>query len=108
MFDKDEKRYIVEEDTLEILYIRYKQKFEDVLINIFGNLNSNEGLPDNKEKVEMKKTLTYKEFIDRMNALALKKRKGITKMKKDYCNYIPDILKDKGLPVIHMPKKLKN
>ncbi len=36
MFDKEEKRQIIEEDTLEILYIRYKQKFEEVLIDIFG------------------------------------------------------------------------
>lgn len=36
MFDKEEKFFIIEEDTLEILYIRYKQLFEEVLIDIFG------------------------------------------------------------------------
>lgn len=38
MFDKDNKKYIVEEDTLEILYIRYKADFEKVLRSIFGYL----------------------------------------------------------------------
>lgn len=36
MFDKARKGHIIEEDTLEILYIRYKQKFEEVLYDIFG------------------------------------------------------------------------
>ena len=44
----------------------------------------------------MKESLNYKEFIDRMNTLALKKRKDLSKRKKDYCSYIPEILnKDK-------------
>lgn len=36
MFDRARKGYIIEEDTLEILYIRHKQKFEEVLFDIFG------------------------------------------------------------------------
>jgi len=35
MFDKDSKYYITEEDTLEILYIRYKAQFEQVINDIF-------------------------------------------------------------------------
>ena len=40
----------------------------------------------------MKKNLTYLEFIERMNALSLKKRKDITKMRKNYCKYIDQII----------------
>lgn len=36
MYDKEKKGYIIEEDTLEILYIRYGQKFEDAIIDIFS------------------------------------------------------------------------
>lgn len=105
MFDKDKKKYIIEEDTLEILYIRYKEKFEEVLISIFGEAAIG-ALPDvTNLKATMRKNLSYLEFIERMNSLSLKKRKSITHMKKDYCNYIHEILKDKGLPIIHIPKK---
>lgn len=49
--------------------------------------------------------ISYSEFVERMNALSLRKRKSLTHMKKDYCDYIHEILKDKGLPIIHVPKK---
>lgn len=35
MYDKEKRGYIIEEDTLEILYIRYGIKFEDAISNIF-------------------------------------------------------------------------
>lgn len=35
MYDKEKKGHIIEEDTLEILYIRYQQKFEDAINDIF-------------------------------------------------------------------------
>ena len=36
MYDKEKKGYIIEEDTLEILYIRWKQKFEYSIVDIFA------------------------------------------------------------------------
>lgn len=36
MYDKEKKGYIIEEDTLEILYIRYKSEFEKAITNIFA------------------------------------------------------------------------
>ena len=35
MYDKDEKGFITEEDTLEILYIRYQEKFTKAINDIF-------------------------------------------------------------------------
>lgn len=36
MYDKEKKGYIIEEDTLEILFIRYGPKFEDAITDIFA------------------------------------------------------------------------
>ena len=36
MYDKEKRAYIIEEDTLEILYIRYGAKFEDAIVDIFA------------------------------------------------------------------------
>lgn len=36
MYDKERKNIIIEEDTLEILYIRYNKKFEDAIESIFS------------------------------------------------------------------------
>ncbi len=105
MFDKDEKRFINEEDTLEILYIRYKDKFEDILRSIFGE-PIKERNPNTNQIIEKSNSLNYNQFTERMNSLSLIKRKEITKHKKDYCSFIHEILKDKGLPIIYMPKKI--
>jgi calmodulin len=35
MYDKEKKAYITEEDTLEILYIRHGDKFNDAIDAIF-------------------------------------------------------------------------
>jgi len=35
MYDKDDKNYITEEDTLEILYIRYQEKFNQEIAVLF-------------------------------------------------------------------------
>lgn len=109
MFDKDEKYYIIEEDALEILYIRYKDKFEDMLNSIFAKANKGEvpnvNVSNKNKQLELRKALSYKEFIERMTSLSLVKRKEITKKKKNYCNYIHEILKDKGLPIVYIPRK---
>jgi len=39
-----------------------------------------------------------------MNTLSLEKRRSIALQRKDYCDYIPEILKSKGLKPIHVPK----
>lgn len=36
MYDKEKKGVIIEEDTLEMLYIRHGQKFEDAIVDIFS------------------------------------------------------------------------
>ena len=36
MYDKEKKGVIIEEDTLEILYIRHGQLFEDAIVDIFS------------------------------------------------------------------------
>ena len=105
LFDKEEKRYIIEEDTLEILFIRYGSKFEDVLFDIFAE-NDNGNLPDPSKKNNwtMRKNLNYTDFVERMNALSLSKRKAISNRKKDYCNYIHEIL---DIKPVHIPLKFK-
>ena len=35
MYDKENKGFITEEDTLEILYIRYEDKFSSAIEDIF-------------------------------------------------------------------------
>jgi hypothetical protein len=35
MYDKEKKGYITEEDTLEILYIRHADKFNEAIDSIF-------------------------------------------------------------------------
>jgi hypothetical protein len=53
----------------------------------------------------LRKSLDYSDYVDRMNMLSQNKRNLIAHQRKDYCDYIPDILKGKGLPVIHCPTK---
>lgn len=40
-----------------------------------------------------------------MHLLSQNKRDQIAHKRKDYCDYIPDILKSQGLPIIHSPIK---
>lgn len=40
-----------------------------------------------------------------MHLLSQNKRNLISHKKKDYCDYIPDILKAQGLPIIHSSTK---
>lgn len=42
-----------------------------------------------------------------MHLLSQNKRNEILHRKKDYCDYIPDILKKNNLPIIHSPSKPK-
>ena len=92
MFDKEDNKVITEENTLELLIIRHKNDYENVLINIFGELINNK-IPSSKDKkIVLRKDLTFAEYIDRMNMLALNKRNELASMKKNYCDYIPKIL----------------
>ena len=54
-----------------------------------------------------KRELNYLEYVERMHLLSQSKRNEIMHKKKDYCDYIPDILVKSNLPVIHSPKKVK-
>jgi len=59
------------------------------------------------EKEEPNKQLNYKQYTERMHLLSQNRRNEILHRKKDYCQYIPDILKEANLPIIHSPAKRK-
>lgn len=61
----------------------------------------------NKDKPALRKQLSYPEYCERMHLLSQNRRNEILHKKKDYCDYIPDILKDHNLPIIHSPSKPK-
>jgi calmodulin len=77
MYDKEGNRYITEEDTLELLYIRHGEKnFNQAIEDVFGKE------PNKKE------TLTYLEYADKMHKLSLKKRGDLLSLKKNYCDLV--------------------
>jgi calmodulin len=77
MYDKEENRYITEEDTLELLFIRHGEKnFNQAIEDVFGKE------PNKKE------TLTYLEYVEKMHVLSLKKRAELLRLRKDYCDLI--------------------
>jgi Ca2+-binding EF-hand superfamily protein len=77
MYDKEGNRYITEEDTLELLYIRHGEKnFNQAIEDVFG-----------KEQ-NKKETLNYLEYVERMHKLSLKKRDELLKLRKNYCDLV--------------------
>jgi calmodulin len=77
MYDKEENRYITEEDTLELLYIRHGERnFNQAIEDVFGKE------PNKKE------TLTYLDYVERMHKLSLKKRNELFMLRKNYCDIV--------------------
>lgn len=82
MYDKEENRYITEEDTLELLYIRHGEKnFNQAIEDVFG------------KDATKKETLNYLEYADRMHKLSLKRRAEFEKLRKNYCDVVVKKLK---------------
>jgi len=66
MFDKGCKGYIIEEDTLELLIIRYgRDGLNEKIQDIFGEQNQG----DEEKKVY------YNEYIKKVNAIALEEHR---------------------------------
>ena len=86
MFDKENKRSINEEDTLEILRVRHRSdnEFNDSINEIF---NPN-GLK--KKNVDDDERLNYEDFVKTMMDLVLKKRDLVKDKRENYCNHIKE------------------
>ena len=91
MFDKENKRCITEEDTLELLRVRHRsdKEFNDAIAEIFN--------PEGKQKVkndnEEEERLNFEDFVNIMTNLVLKKRDLVKDKRENYCNHIKDELK---------------
>ena len=86
MFDKENKRSINEEDTLELLRVRHRsdKEFNDSINEIF---NPN-GIK--KKNVDDDERLNYEDFVKTMMDLVLKKRDLVKDKRENYCNHIKD------------------
>ena len=86
MFDKENKRSINEEDTLELLRVRHRsdKEFNDSINEIF---NPN-GIK--KKNVDDDERLNYEDFVKIMMDLVLKKRDLVKDKRENYCNHIKD------------------
>lgn len=80
MYDKDENNFtgrVTVEDTLQLLYVRYgRERLDDELEAIFGEIEKTD---DANEK-----SITYREYIDKVNARAMEERKQRKKDLKEY------------------------
>jgi Ca2+-binding EF-hand superfamily protein len=92
MFDKENKRSINEEDTLELLRVRNRddKAFNAAIDEIFN--------PDGKKKAKAKnddeeERITFEEYVNVMTNLVLKKRDQFKDKRENYCNHIQDELK---------------
>ena len=86
MFDKENKRSINEEDTLELLRVRHRsdKEFNDSINEIF---NPN-GIK--KKNVDDDERLNYEDFVKIMMDLVLKKRDLVKDKRENYCNHIKE------------------
>lgn len=92
MFDKENKRSINEEDTLELLRVRNRddKAFNAAIDEIFN--------PDGKKKAKAKnddeeERITFEEYVNVMTNLVLKKRDQFKDKRENYCNHIQDEIK---------------
>jgi Ca2+-binding EF-hand superfamily protein len=87
MYDKENKTFITEEDTLELLCSRYGQKNSDKVIEDMFMITVTD--PDsNVTRKVIKDRIDFEEFLYRMKNLALKKRAYIKERVLNYCEYI--------------------
>jgi calmodulin len=76
MYDKEENRYITEEDTLELLYIRHSEKnFDKAIEEVFGKDPKNV-------------SLTFDQYAEKMHKLSLNKRHELMMLRKNYCEIV--------------------
>lgn len=81
-----------------MLYVYYMY-----IMYVTSELDENKQI--NKDKPVLKKQINYEEYVERMHLLSQNRRNEIFHKKKGYCDYIPDILKESNLPIIHSPSK---
>jgi Ca2+-binding EF-hand superfamily protein len=86
MYDKDNKFYITEEDSLELLYIRNGgQNLNSAIQDIFEITVKDE---NGNDKKFIKEKTYYEEYLHRIMTLALKKRASVKDRQKNYGKYI--------------------
>lgn len=88
MFDKENKRSITEEDTLELLRVRHTtdQEFNDAIAEIFNSdLKKKTARAENEEE-----HLHFNDFVKIMTNLVLNKRDIVKEKKENYCKHIKD------------------
>ena len=88
MFDKENKRSINEEDTLELLRVRHRndKEFNNAINEIFNP----EGKKNYKGNIDDDQRLCYEDFVKTMMDLVLKKRDLVKDKRENYCNHIKD------------------
>ena len=88
MFDKENKRSINEEDTLELLRVRHRndKEFNNAINEIFNP----EGKKNYKGNIDDDQRLCYEDFVKTMMDLVLKKRDLVKDKRENYCNHIND------------------
>ena len=89
MFDKKNKGYITEEDTLEVLCVRNNNGLDNAINDIFM-----EEIKDEKGKIirtkKKRETINYEEFSERMHSLSLRQRTLFMNKKKSFCEKIKE------------------
>ena len=88
MFDKENKRSINEEDTLELLRVRHRndKEFNNAINEIFNP----EGKKNYKGNIDDDQRLCYEDFVKSMMDLVLKKRDLVKDKRENYCNHIKE------------------
>ena len=92
MFDKENKRSINEEDTLELLRVRNRddKAFNAAIDEIFNPEGKKKAKAKNEDEEER---ITFEEYVNVMTNLVLKKRDQFKDKRENYCNHIQDELK---------------
>lgn len=85
MYDKEDKKYITIEDTLEILCARNQAEMDNNIDAIFGFEFVDE---KGKKRKGKKEKLTYIEYADKMHQLSMGKRNEISNKKKNFCKQL--------------------
>lgn len=87
------------------MYFTYIFMYLLIFICYYSELDESKQI--NRDKPVLKKQINYEEYVERMHLLSQNRRNEIYHKKKGYCDYIPDILKESNLPIIHSPSKPK-
>jgi hypothetical protein len=74
MYDQGEKGKITVEDTLELIYVRYKDQLEENIKSIFGE---EEKTPDGLER-----QISFEEYLKQIRKRDLERRKKLEEDRK--------------------------